>query len=507
MNAPHRIAQPTNIECDILVIGSGAGGAVVADVLTRAGLDVVMVEEGPYRDRDFAPATMSGAFAEMWRAGGMTVALGRPPISYAEGCCVGGGTEINSAIFQRAPEALLDAWRDRYRLADFGAAALAPYYDRAAQVVNATVARSRPFGEASEIMKRGASALGWQLTTLERGVRQCVGTNFCSFGCPTGGKQSMTATLIPDSLARGLRLIADCRVTRICQRRKQVTGAVGIATGPDGRRHRVRIRARQVFLCAGATQSPALLLRSGLASARIGKSLRMHPTIKVVALFDHEVAAHEGPLPAYAVTEFMPDQRLGGSLFQPSLFGLALAEDWDARSWMLPHWRRSGLYYAMARGTGIGSVRSLPGRSNVMVRFALSREDWKNLCLGLARLGRLMFAAGARCVYPSIAHHPGWKTAEGCDEFADRPLPAAETNLMTIHLFSSIPPGEDTAHSATDSFGRVRGIANLIVADASQIPEAPGVNPQATVMALAFRAAEAFLATGGARMRHVAATD
>jgi choline dehydrogenase-like flavoprotein len=200
-----------------------------------------------------------------------------------------------------------------------------------------------------------------------------------------------------------------------------------------------------------------------------------------------------------AITQFMPDQRIGGSVFTPALFALGLAEDWTVRRHLMEHWRRCGTYYAMIRPIGIGSVRPLPFAAEPLVRYALAPEDWTALGQALSRLGAAMFAAGARLVYPSISGHPGWTRPDQVCEFLDRPLPKGRTDLMTIHLFGSCPMGEDRDACAVDSFGRVHGFDNLVVADASVIPEAPGVNPQATIMALAFRFAEAASASGRSR--------
>jgi choline dehydrogenase-like flavoprotein len=178
------IVRPTRsevIEADAVIIGAGAGGACVADVLTRAGLAVVMAEEGPDVRSEAAPPTASEAFPLAWRCAGLTAALGRPPITYAEGRCVGGGTEINSAIFQRADPDLLEFWAKLYKIRDFGAAALAPYYDRAAQVVNASLTPP-PLGPPSDLLLRAGEKLGWKVCELERGQRSCVGTNMCSTG-------------------------------------------------------------------------------------------------------------------------------------------------------------------------------------------------------------------------------------------------------------------------------------------------------------------------------------
>jgi choline dehydrogenase-like flavoprotein len=325
----------------------------------------------------------------------------------------------------------------------------------------------------------------------------------CSFVCPTGGKQSMSSTLLPRAIGRGLRLLAETRVTRLRIKHRRVTAAQAEARGPDGRRLRLTLRAPLVFVCAGAVHTPALLRRSGL-TAHIGDTLRLHPTMKCTALFPETVNAERFRLPLVAITEFAPAQRIGGSVFSPAIFALGLAEDWEKRRHLMQLRDRCGIYYAMIRPRGIGSVRPLPIGTEPLVRYRLANADWAALGTATSRLAEAMFAAGAQHVYPSITGHDGWTDAAQARAALAAPLPQGRCSLMTIHLFGSCPPGEDATRCATDSFGRVRGVENLILADASQIPEAPGVNPQATIMALALRAAEAALANGARANAHAA---
>jgi choline dehydrogenase-like flavoprotein len=407
------------------------------------------------------------------------------------------GTEINSAIIQVPPPELLDEWAARYSIADFGAAAFEPYLQRARRELSAQPTQG-PLGPPSDRLRQGAYALGWRVTPLDRAVRACVGTNHCALGCPMGAKQSMTATRLPRSLGRGLRLVAERRVERLLRRGRRVVGAVACAGGQDGRTHRLTINAEAIFLAAGAVQTPALLRRSRR------NTLRLHPTMRAIAVFDEAIDAHLWRLPLNAVTEFMPGQRLGGSIFLPGFFGMALAEDRERRAPLLRSWRHCALYYAMARGRGVGTVRTLPLVDEPIVRYRLAPEDGAGLVAGLARLAEALFAAGARRVIPAIKGHAGWSDPAQARRFATAALPRDRASLMSAHLFSSCVPGADPRTSVTDSFGRLHACENLFLADASQIPEAPGVNPQAAVMALACRAAEAFLASSAAARRRAA---
>ncbi|WEX91693.1 GMC family oxidoreductase (plasmid) [Sinorhizobium garamanticum] len=491
MKGSFRRNSELQLEADAVIIGSGAGGASVSDVLTAAGLSVIMLEEGGHVPPSSAPRVASEAFAAAWRSGGLTAAIGRPPIAYAEGCCVGGGTEINSAIAQRADSDLLDQWRKLYKIENFTPDELARYYERAETTVNASLT-SGPLGRPTDILRLGGKALGWKVSELKRGQRGCKGANRCSFVCPNGAKQSMAVTVLPKAVDRGMRLFARTRVDKICIEKGRATVVVAHSQDPVGQAVHMRVRAGLVFVCAGAIHTPALLRRSSLRK-RIGDTLRIHPTIRVTALFDEPVDAHQSRLPLTAVTEFMPEQRIGGSVFTPAVFGLSLAEDWTNRGDLMQAWRFCGSYYGMIRPRGVGLVRPLAGINEPLVRFKLAPEDWIALGQVLTRVGRAMFAADARKVLPSISGHEGWTSPDEVDEFWNKPLPKGSTNLMTIHLFSTCPPGEHRDACAVDSYGRVRGVENLFVADGSLIPEAPGVNPQMTIMALAFRVAEAAL--------------
>ena len=479
-----------SVACEFLVIGTGAGGASVAATLAEAGRDVLMLEEGANIAASEAPAGISRSMLTMWRGGGLLTTLGSQ-IAFAEGRCVGGGTEINSAIFQRAPDSVLAEWAEANKLGDFSAAGLAPYYERAARAVSASLTPGQA-GPPTEILARAGAAMGWKVSNLERAQKTCVGTNLCTAACPTGAKQSMTATMIPRALAAGARLKANVRVRRMKTRAGRVIGVDAIAV-ENGQMRQLTIKADHVFLCAGTTGTPSLLSRSGMIGPT---SFQLHPTIRVLARFAEPVNAQNYRLPLVAVTEFMPELRFGGSVFTLPTFGMAIAEDWATRKAWLPDYGHHAIYYAMIKPDGFGRIRVLPGAEEPLVTYALTERDRRRLWDGARLLARGLFAAGATHVTPSVIGHPGWRD----DSAPTRPEPqpaAARTALMTIHLFASCPMGE-TSFQPVNSFGRLKGWDNVVIADGSVLPGAPGVNPQGTIMALALRSADAFLAEGHA---------
>lgn len=492
MTPDYLVGDEDALSCDVLVIGSGAGGATAAAALAAAGRDVLMLEEGPYMPAARAPTGMAASVLTAWRGAGLTMTLGTP-IVVAEGRCVGGGTEINSAIFQRAPDSVIAEWASRNAIRGFSPSHLAPYYERVEAAVHVS-ATPGPADAATSFLRRAGELKGWEVTALPRAQRDCVGTNLCAAGCPTGAKQSMSASQIPAALKHGARLISRVRVQRLIRRGRKVTGAVAVAENSAGRHRQITITANAVFVAAGTLQTPLLLRRSGLGQGT-GQSFQVHPTVRLLTRFPQAIDAHQARLPLVSITEFMPHLRFGGAIFNLPTFAAALAEDWDIRKDWLADFSQYAIYYAMIRPEGVGRIRTIPWASEPLITYALTDGDWTRLEEGLHLLSEALLEAGAESVVPSIREHRGWR--DPAQVKAGRgPLVRRKTSLSTVHLFSSCPMGEIAERCPVNSEGKLIGADNVVIADASVLPGAPGVNPQATVMALALRSTDAFLASG-----------
>jgi choline dehydrogenase-like flavoprotein len=252
---------------------------------------------------------------------------------------------------------------------------------------------------------------------------------------------------------------------------------------------RFTIDAEHVFVCAGAIQTPALLRRSGIRT-NVGNALRLHPMIKLVARFSDEVNSLDMGVPAEQVKQFAPLFTFGGSISTPPYLALGLRDYPDSSA--LADWAHMAVYYAATLSQGRGSIRPLPGCRDPLVRYRITRDDLKQLSVALQKLATLLFEAGALMLYPSVQGCPPITSPADLSRL-DAAMTYAQTNLMTVHLFSSCPMGEDRRRCAVDSFGRVHGQRNLHVSDASVLCSPPGVNPQGSIMALARRNALRFL--------------
>jgi choline dehydrogenase-like flavoprotein len=470
----------------VLVVGSGAGGAVTALQLASAGLDVCVLEQGSrWKLEEYGHGSVD-AMRHLYRRRGMTPILGRVPIGYVEGACVGGSTEINSGFWHRTPREVLLRWKAQFDLQHASVDELAPHFDFAEKLLEVS-AYDGPLPRSTAVFARGVEAMGWAAQLVPRAAPGCKSTNACATGCPTGAKQGMSRRVIPQAEAAGARLVTDCGVQLLVHHGDRITGVLADVRRDDGTRELVRIDAEHVFLCAGPTETPALLRRSGIKH-HVGDSLRIHPMLKVAAVFPERIDAQDSVLPLLQVKEFWPEISLGGAFFTPGHLAMTLSDNWLDTKEQMSRYRNMASYYVAARGSGRGSVRpSLLGDGAPVLRYELSDEDGINLSKGLARLATLLLAAGATTVHPTVQGLPTIRSEVEAIRWLDERLPRSSLSLTTVHAFSSCPIGERRDRCAADSFGKVHRYRNLYINDASMLPDSPGVNPQGSVMALARR--------------------
>lgn len=479
---------------EVLIIGSGAGGATTALELAGAGLDVTVLEEGRQHPPDAYGRGTLWAMENLYRRRGMTPIMGRFPVGFVEGACLGGSTEINSGFWHRTPREVLARWQAQFDLDGASADELAPHFAHAEQLLNVGKYR-HAWPRSSAILADGAKAMGWAAEEVPRTAAACASSNSCAMGCPTGAKQGMSISVVPRAAMAGARFLTNSRAKLLLKNRSRVQSVLVETEVEPNLRRLVRIDADHVFVCAGPTESPALLRRSGI-KFHIGESLRIHPMLKVVGRFRDPVFAHKSVLPLLQVREFSPEISIGGGFLTPGHAALMLSDNWDGeRMGALDH---LAAYYVAVRGRGRGNVRaSVLGEDVTIARYELAEEDIINLSKGLARLSMLLLAAGAVEVYPAVRGISAITTEKDAIRWLDDRLPGDSMSLTTVHAFSSCPIGERRDRCAADSYGRLFGWDNLYINDASMLPDSPGVNPQGSVMALARRNAQRFLSERG----------
>jgi choline dehydrogenase-like flavoprotein len=473
---------------DVVVVGTGAGGATAAGRLRDAGLDVLMVEEGALERTETFTTDPPQMIRRLYRDAGTSMIFGRPPIVFAEGRCVGGSTVINGGMAWRTPARVLEHWERDLGLEDTGPAAMERHFDEAERILHVEPNDEDTWGENTRLFLRGAQALGWPVARAPRNMRRCVGLNNCALGCPTGAKQAMHVTEVPRALQAGAGLLTHARVDRVVWQDGRAVGVRGRLLGADRRpRARLRVAASLVVLAAGARHTPGILLRSGVRGRAVGRGLHTHPNAKCVGIFDQRIDPWKGTHQAFHIHHFLEDGILiGYAAVPPGLLAAAMPGLGPENA------ERMALYNHMLTAATLveddteGRVRLGPDRRPFMQQ-TLGAADIERLHRGVRLTAELLFAAGARAVltpFPDVPRLEGPGDLRRIDERTRR---GHGVELMTVHIMGTARMGTDPARGATDASGRVHDAPGLVVADASVLPSSIGVNPQETIVAMALR--------------------
>jgi choline dehydrogenase-like flavoprotein len=465
----------------------------MAAELADAGVDVVVVEEGGYHPTESFTAETGRALRTLYRDGGVGLAVGKPPVLFSEGRCVGGSTVVNGGMSWRTPGRVLRRWADEEEVAGISERDMDPYFAKVESRISVAGQDPETVGNDMRLLKAGADAQGWKIIPNLRNQLHCAGSNNCTNGCPTGAKRSMLVTNVPRALARGARLFADCRVERITRSGRAVTGVEGRFIRPGGERGpRLTVRSPVVVAAGGAVQTPALLARSRLrsASGQLGRNLTLHPNAKVVAFFDEEVLGWQGVHQAYQVREFMDDGILLTAVnLAPSLIALGLPSHGRELGAVMARYNHMITAGCLVEDTGSGRVRNVPGLGP-QVFYQLTDHDADRVTRGIALTAELMFAAGARQVLLPFDGAPEVSDPAMLRAVLARPVPKKSIELFTVHLMGTARMSDNPRRGVVDSFGAFYGVSGLFVADASLFPGPIGVNPMETIMALVMRNAQ-----------------
>lgn len=487
------VEKDLDLECDAVVVGSGAGGATVAAELAERGLSVVVLEEGGFHDTRGFRADAIESVKSLYREAGAQRVAGRPPIMLAQGICVGGSTVINGGMCWRTPERALKRWRWEHGVEGATPEALEPIFRRVEERLHVAEQDPESIGRDDDLLRIGAERLGYRVTANRRNQRHCVGSNNCAFGCPTGGKQSMLVSYLPRAVAHGARIYADCRAERVLLERGRASGVEGRLRDPATRRRgpRVRVRARRVVLACGAIETPLLLLRNRLAnsSGEVGRNLALHPNAKCVAIYDEDVYGWKGVHQAHQVHEFLDEGLdMAVAFLPPELLALASDRIGDALWELISQINRIVMSGILVEDTTTGRVRPGPGGMAAM-SYQVSGHEIEQILRGVGLLSEILFASGARRIVLPIHGAPEIRSPGEIRKIYERPLDPLDLELFSVHPMGTCRMGADPRRSVVSSFGEAHDVPGLYIADASVFPTPIGVNPMETIVALATRTA------------------
>jgi GMC oxidoreductase len=479
--------SPSVVAADAVVVGSGAGGAMAARTLARAGLGVVVLEEGRrWTVEEFRSTHPIDRYAGLYRGAGATVALGRPSVVLPVGRAVGGTTVVNSGTCFRPPKAVQRRWRDEFGLGIADPDRLAGHLDDVERTLQVAPVPLDIMGRNGRLLLDAATSLSWHAAPIPRNAPGCEGCCQCAIGCPRNAKFGVHLNALPQACAAGARIVSQARVERVLHRHGRARGVR--ARRPDGTA--LDVLADTVIVAAGATETPGLLRRSGIGThPRIGRNLALHPAIMLAGRFDDDVVAWRGVLQSAAVHEFHEsDGVLIEATSTPPGMGSMVLPGYGAEllSW-LDRAPQVATFGAMVADRGVGSVSSVRGET--LVRYTIDRADIAKLLVALEAMGRLLFAAGAVEVLTGLPGAPTVTSLPALQEVLRSSNPRS-LHLAAFHPTGTAAAGADEQRCPVDEHGRLRGVDGVWVADASILPSSPEVNPQLSIMALALAVAD-----------------
>jgi choline dehydrogenase-like flavoprotein len=504
------------ISCDVVVVGSGAGGSVVAGELAEAGLRVIVLEKGPYMAENEFTQRESEMVSKLYEAGGvLTTKDGN--VSVLAGSCVGGGTTVNWSASLRTPDYVLDAWGRNHDNPHFLDRAYLRHFEAVENALHVDTDESN-HNVQNQFLYNGAATLGWDAGVIPRNahgctVDMCKSCGYCSLGCQRGTKQSTMKTYLQRAFDHEANIYADTEVQHIILERGVATGVQAVQQSADGTHRPFTVKAVVVVVSAGSIHTPALLLRSGLSHPHIGRNLNFHPTVSVAGRYVQEVNPWWGNMMSAISNEVA---RVDGTNFgakietapiHSGLMGLALP--WMSgeqhKKYMLDACHTAA-FIVLTRDRNGGRV-TLDKRGKPILHYTLSDFDLKNMLAGIAAAARIHRAAGAEeLVFPHNSFKT-FSTASGEAVFerliAEMPhwgWKANQSALFTAHQMASCRMGGTRALHPVAPNGQTYEIRHLYVADASAFPECSGANPMLSTQALAH-----YIAQGIKESYHVSA--
>lgn len=514
------ISEDRTLRCDVCVVGSGAGGAVMAQRLAAAGKKVIVLEDGGFHTSESFTLNEADAFERLYQSGGArnTEDLS---ISFLQGRSIGGSTTVNWTTCFRTPGWVREHWARHCGATDL-AAALPEHFEDIEKRLNVHQMLLSQINANNRVLWDGATSLGFDVELLHRNVKQCNHTGYCGMGCPIDAKQSMLATFIPDAVKLGADFYANAWVSHLQHDGRRITRAVAKLRDPKTDTFNgvtLTVEAKQFVLSGGAVNTPALLLRSELDSnGRTGKRTFLHPTVLMSGEHGSRIEGFKGSPQYVGCSEFARrgPGKLGFLMEASPTFPMASSQGFNfglsLHRYMkkLPYLSTSiaiisdGFEGAGPMANDVdgldpeegGSV-SIGKSGAPVLNYNWSPQLTEALRFSAMQAARVQFAAGAKQVYLVHAKPVELKSTDDIHRLEHLPFGPRQVGAFSAHVMGGCTMGTDPKTSVVDSASfRHHDHDNLFVADGSVLPTSATVNPQITIYGLASWASQWVLAAG-----------
>jgi len=495
------IEHGATLEADVAIIGTGAGGGTAAEILTQAGLKVVMLEDGPLKSSDsFADMEEARAWEDLYQESGSR-ATKDGAIAIFQGRSVGGTTVVNWTSSFRTPDDTLKHWGEVHGVEGVDPASMQPWFEQMEKRLNIHKWPVPP-NSNNEALAKGCEALGWEWDVIPRNVKGCWNIGYCGMGCPSNAKQSMLVTTIPSALNDGATLVHNARVKKVLHSDGRVTGLSVQGIGNDNRRPTgslFNVKAKRYVLAGGAINSPALLLHSDAPnpSGLLGKRTFVHPVPVTLAEFDEDVEGwHGAPQSTYSDQFVFRDGAAGALGYKlevaptyPGLMASALGGIGEMLFDRMAKLKNLSCAAALLRDgfneQSPGATVSVDDEGYPIIEYEINDYLWEGVKSAIASMTEAQFAAGAKSVLVSHLDAKPWHSWEeakvGIENLAYEPV---KVTLYSAHLMGGCQLGKDEKTAVCDSNGNYFGLDNLSVFDGSIFPTSIGANPQLSIYGL-----------------------
>ena len=492
------IHQDLNLTAEVCVIGSGAGGAVVAKELAEAGRDVVLVEQGGhYTKEDFTQREdemMPLLFEEMGQR-----ATVDQSIIILQGRNIGGSTVHNLCYCFRTPAPILEKWKREDGLRGMSYADLVPSFERVEHMLKVKPIQPHEVNKLNNKIREGCEKLGYHGFVTNHNREHCTQSGFCLLGCPFDAKQSMLITYIPAADKAGARIYANCPVRQIVVTGGRVRRVEGEVVDALGRaRHRYHVNASVVVLCAGAINSAQLLLQSGIAnsSGQVGRNLHLHPSVLLSGIYDEDIYGYRGIPQSYYVDQFIDLEKdpSSGYILMP-VYGFPVMTAVNLPGFGREHFQLMRNFHRMVgilvlmhdQSSGAVTVNS---RGKLEISYQVQPREQQLFAEGMKHCAEILFASGAKKVLAPYARPLMLDPGDSLDVFAERGVRQGDILIASTHPQSTCKMGERHTHSVVNSYCQSHDLKNLFVCDMGVFPTSLGAPPQISTASIADRTAQ-----------------
>lgn len=480
-----------DLDVDAVIVGSGAGGAVMAYELAAAGKSVVVLEAGSYVPSTQFNETFPDMLELLYEDKG-NQATKQGDLLVLQGRCLGGSTVVNGCVTFRVPDFILEKWGKEYGLTNLTPEILSPYFEKVERNLSIHINQPHEINENSRKLEAGARALGWSVKPLSRNIKDCALTGHCLSGCKTDRKQSMLVTYLPWACHHGAQIFTDTFAARIVTENGRAKGVQATMVDPvtKSKVADINVKAKVVIAAAGAVQTPLLFLRSEIAnsSEQVGRNFACHPSTMIVAQFAQDIFTWRGAMLGVYVDEFEhPDK--GGFVLEGGGAGpieLGMSTEPGTGKAYLDFMSRAKNYascISLIHDHNVGRVSLVDGEKQI--DYQIADADFPAMKAAFKAAAKIYFAAGAERVFLPT----GDKRVIESEEQIDTVVDGIENHPFALRMVSYHPQGtmrmgSDPAKSVVNPYGETHDVKGLFVCDASLFPTSIIVNPQESVYAL-----------------------